>query len=361
MSIKAVVLTLFTFLVLSFSALGQDHTLPDVAVPGKGAYLEGELIFSLDKKPTPECHASTIVETSSGMLVAWFGGTREKDPDVGIWLSRLTNGHWTNPKEVVNGIQKNGLRYPCWNPVLFRTADGPLLLFYKVGPSPQEWWGEMMSSGDDGHTWSDPWVLGEDRLGPLLGPVKNKPVQLADGSLLCPSSTEYSDQGDTFWQVHFELTKDLGRTWEVIGPINDGITFDAIQPSILTYPNGSMQILCRSMQKVLAESWSTDGGKTWSDMAATELPNPSAGTDAVTLMDESQLIVYNHTKRGRDILNVAISEDGKAWKVVLTLEKQKGEYSYPAVVQSSDGLVHITYTYNRESIKYVVLDPKEFK
>ena len=174
MSIKSVVLTLITLIGLSSSTPGQNHILPDVAVPGKSGYLEGKLIFSLDQKPTPECHASTLAETSSGMVAAWFGGTREKDPDVGIWLSRLVHGHWTDPKEVVNGIQKNGLRYPCWNPVLFRTADGSLLLFYKVGPSPREWWGEMKTSDDNGLTWSDPWKLGEDRLGPLLGPVKNK-------------------------------------------------------------------------------------------------------------------------------------------------------------------------------------------
>ena len=170
-----------------------------------------------------------------------------------------------------------------------------------------------------------------------------------------------ADRGETFWRVHFELTRDLGRTWEVFGPINDGVAFDAIQPSILTYRDGSMQVLCRSMQKVVAESWSTDGGKNWSEMTATELPNPSAGTDAVTLMDNRQLIVYNHTKKGRNILNVATSEDGRVWNVVLTLEKQKGEYSYPAVIQSSDGQIHITYTYNRESIKYVVLDSNDFK
>lgn len=361
MSIKTAVLTVITLVILSCSAQEQNHFLPDLVVPGADGYLEGKLIFSLDQKPTPECHASTIAETSSGMAAAWFGGTSEKDPDVGIWFSRLIDGQWTAPIEVVNGIQNEGLRYPCWNPVLFKSAQGPLLLFYKVGPSPREWWGEMMSSGDDGKTWSDPWKLGMDRLGPLLGPVKNKPVQLADGSLLCPSSTEVVDQEETFWRVHFELTKDLGRSWEVIGPINDGIAFDAIQPSILTYKDGRMQVLCRSMQKAVAESWSGDGGESWSEMAPTGLPNPSAGTDAVTLEDYRQLIVYNHTNKGRNILNVATSQDGKEWKVVMTLEQQKGEYSYPAVIQSSDGLVHITYTYNRESIKYVVLDPKDFK
>ena len=197
-----------------------------------------------------------------------------------------------------------------------------------------------------------------DKIGALLGPVKNKPIQLRDGSILCPSSTEHRG-----WRVHFELTKDLGKTWEVIGPINDGSEFGAIQPSILSYGDDKMQVVCRSQQNVITQSWSDDGGKTWSQMTATELPNPNAGADAVTLRDGRQLLVYNHTTRrsqpsGRQMLNVAISEDGTNWTPVLTLECQKGEYSYPAVIQASDDSIHITYTYQRRSVKHVVLDPK---
>ena len=340
----------------------QDDQLPEPAVQGEGGYLKGELIYPLQDKPTPQCHASTLAETSSGIVAAWFGGTHEKNMDVGIWFSRLSGNRWSKPVEVVNGIQNDTLRYPCWNPVLFQPAEGPLMLFYKVGPSPSEWWGEMVTSVDQGHTWSAPRRLGESSLGHLIGPVKNKPVQLEDGTILCPSSTEKEEHGEDFWRVHFEMTGDLGKSWQLVGPINNGIEFDAIQPTILRYENGDMQILCRTMQNVISESWSHDGGKTWSSMKATELPNPSSGIDAVTLEDGQQLLVYNHSVRGRGspgrgILNVAISSDGNTWKPVMTLEKQKGEYSYPAVIQSSDGLVHITYTYDRKSIKYVVIDP----
>ena len=102
-------------------------------------------------------------------------------------------------------------------------------------------------------------------------------------------------------------------------------------------------------------------------MTATALPNPNAGTDAVTLKDGRQLLVYNHTTRrggfpsGRAMLNVAVSTDGTAWQPVLTLERAKGEYSYPAVIQTADGLVHITHTYQRRSVKHVVLDPRKIK
>jgi predicted neuraminidase len=342
-------------------AESEESAMPDVARPGVGGYVFGELIYPLDDKPTPQCHASTIVETPSGLVAAWFGGKHERNPDVGIWLSRHDGNSWSKPVEVINGVQQSGERFPCWNPVLFRPKSGPLMLFCKIGPSPRQWWGVLTTSDDDGRTWSKPRKLGEnDKIGHLIGPVKNKPMQLDDGSILCPSSSEHNQ-----WRVHFELTRDLGKTWEVIGPIHDGIEFGAIQPSILTYPDGKMQVLCRSRQNVIAQSWSADGGKTWSKMAATTLPNPNAGTDAVTLEDGRQLLVYNHTTRqggfpsGRNMLNVAVSKDGQDWKTVLTLERATGEYSYPAVVQTSDGKVHVTYTYQRQSVKHVLLDPAE--
>lgn len=337
----------------------KDYMPPDVSKPGQDGYVSGELIYSLENKPTPQCHASTIVETPSGLLAAWFGGKHEKNPDVGIWVSRQDGQSWSKPVEVVNGVQSPEKRYPCWNPVLFQPKDGPLLLFYKVGPTPSRWWGMLTTSKDDGKNWSQPRKLGtNDKIGHLLGPVKNKPVQLKDGSILCPSSTEHDG-----WRVHFELTHDGGKTWQVIGPIHDGKEISAIQPSVLTYPDGKLQILCRTRQSVIGQSWSGDGGKTWSDLTATDLPNPNAGTDAVTLADGRQLLVYNHTTRsggfpsGRNMLNVAISQDGKNWKPVLTLERDKSEFSYPAVIQASDGKVHVTYTFQRRSVKHVVLDP----
>ena len=340
---------------------------PPIAVVGEGAYLQGELLYPLTDKPTPECHASTLVETPEGIVCAFFAGTEERHPDVGIRVSHWRDTAWTRPVEVVNGVQNDSLRYPCWNPVLFMPKGGPLMLFYKVGPSPQKWWGMLTTSTDNGHTWSSPRKLGEDpAIGHLLGPVKNKPIQLKDGTLLCPSSTETEENGETKWRVHFERSQDQGQSWEVIGPINDGITFDAIQPSILTYPDGRMQILCRSRQKVITQSWSSDQGNSWEEMTATSLPNPSAGTDAVTLKDGRQLLVYNHTirggktKSGRFLLNVAISQDGIEWEPVLTLENDpthEAGYSYPAVIQTTDGRIHITYTYIRESVKHIVLDP----
>ncbi len=313
------------------------------------AIVQAELIFPLEGRPTPGCHASTMVQTTDGQLVAaWFGGKQEGAPDVGIWSSRLEDSRWTKPVEVANGVQSPEKRFPCWNPVLFQTRQGPLVLLFKVGPSPSQWWGEKMVSDDSGKTWKD-----QRRLPPeILGPIKDKPIQLDDGRILCPSSSE--DKG---WRVHLEVTRDFEK-WEVIGPLNDPTKIGVIQPTILTYPDKRLQMLCRTRgQGFIAQSWSQDSGKTWSEMTLLSLPNPNSGIDAVTLKDGRQLLVFNNTPKGRTPLNVALSSDGKDWKVVLTLEDQPGEYSYPAVIQTSDGKVHTTYTYRRQSIKHVVLDP----
>jgi len=320
------------------------------------------LIYQRDNKSTPQCHASTIEETSTGLIAAWFGGTHEGNKDVGIWVSVNIGDSWSAPVEVADGIQSDTLRYPCWNPVLFQPANGDLMLFYKVGPNPREWWGMVMTSPDDGKTWSEPGKLGVGPNGDLIGPVKNKPVQLEDGTIICPSSRETTgSDGMRIWNVHFEITSDNCRTWETVGPINEGVEIQAIQPSVLLHKNGKIQVLCRTQQNYISESWSEDWGRTWSPMKLISLPNPNSGTDAVTLEDGRQLLIYNHTNRNeefpkaRNMLNLAISKDGINWEPVLTLEHQEGEFSYPAIIQTDDGLIHMTYTYQRRTVKHVVV------
>lgn len=329
--------------------------------------------FIYDKTTYPECHASTLVETSPGHVVgAWFGGTKERNPDVCIYVAHYRNGTWSKEVEVANGVQPDQPRMPTWNPVLFQPSGGPLVLFYKVGPNPRDWWGMMTTSKDEGHTWSKPQRLPNG----ILGPIKNKPVQLVGGDWLCASSTEGNnesklDDGEFIggWMVHFELTRDAGVTWEKIGPVSKGgARFDAIQPSILMHGDGRMQALCRTKQGVIAQTWSKDGGKKWSTLTATQLPNPNSGTDAVTLRDGRHILIYNHSghrieeqKGNRYPLDVAISNDGLSWKRVLTLETEPcaSGYAYPAVIQTKDGMIHVTYTFNRQRIKHVVLDPQK--
>ena len=226
------------------------------------------------------------------------------------------------------------------------------MLFYKVGPSPSAWWGMLKRSEDSGISWSPATRLPDGQ----VGPIKNKPWLLADGRLLCGSSTE--DQGS---RVHMEWTADLGKTWQRTQPLNDGKTMHAIQPTILQHGANRLQILCRGRGTGrIVQAWSDDAGRTWSEMTVAELPNPNSGIDGVTLRDGRHLLVYNHTPRGRSPLNVAISEDGRNWQAAMVLEEAPGEFSYPAVIQTKDGLVHIAYTWKRQRIKHVVLDPRQF-
>ncbi len=327
--------------------------------------LAEEYIYDETNAPTPECHASTIVESDGKLLVAWFGGTKEKNKDVGIWLSSQEEGNWSKPVEVANGIQDDGTRYPCWNPVLFQPKDGPLYLYYKVGPNPREWWGLYLTSEDAGNTWSEPVLLAEG----ILGPIKNKPVQLSNGDILSPTSTEMVLDSTEIWKIQLERSTDLGKTWTTSGDLNDGIEFGAIQPTILSYGDGKLQLLSRTLNEVITENWSTDNGVTWSKMKAISLPNPNSGIDAVTLADGRQLLVYNPTDKNwgdRVPLSIALSTDGKQWNRILDLEPvtnpettAEEEYSYPGVIQTEDSLVHIIYTWNRKTVKHVVLDPSK--
>ena len=249
-------------------AIGASGAIPaDLTAAG---LIQTEFIYT--EAPFPECHASTLAETRAGLVVAWFGGTEEKHKDVGIWLSRHTADGWTPPVEVVNGVQNAQLRHPCWNPVLFTAPNGKLILFYKVGPSPSTWWGMRIASDDDGQTWSEPQRLPDE----ILGPIKNKPVLLSDGRLLCGSSTEHDG-----WRVHMEWTTDWGDTWQRTPALANSTGAGIIQPTILSHGKDKLQILCRARRgrKILSAT-SEDAGHTWSDFTATTLPHPNT-PDAV--------------------------------------------------------------------------------
>ncbi len=342
------------FCLLGLTVIGAAHAASTESLAAQSGILKSEPIYT--EAPFPQCHASTIVETKSGLVVAWFGGTKEGNPDVGIWISRLRDGKWTPVVEVANGAETESPRVNCLNPVLFQVPNGPLMLFYKTG----KWWAYVKRSTDDGVTWSKP----ERLYNGLFGPVKNKPVLLSDGSILSPTSTEFPSPDGRMWRVQFERSADAGKSWQVIGPVNEGREIQAIQPSILFHPGKRLQALGRTAQGKIYEIWSEDEGRTWGTMRLTDLPNPNSGTDALTLRDGRHLLVYNHTtvradgKNGpRSPLNVVVSRDGKQWQAALLLEDQPGEFSYPAVIQTADGLVHITYTWKRQTIRHAVVDP----
>lgn len=339
------------------------------AAPTSAAIVHSEFVH--EPGAYPQCHAATLAETASGVLVAaWFGGTRESAPDVCIWSSRLVDGHWSAETQLADGIQPDGTRFPCWNPVLFQARQGgPLLLFYKVGPSPESWWGMLRTSSDEGVTWTAAQRLPDG----VLGPIKNKPIELSDGTLLCGSSTEDKTTG---WQVHVERTSDLGRTWQRSPSIPAEGVLNAIQPTFLTHGVETLQMLCRTKEHVIATTTSVDRGYTWSPLKPSGLYAPNSGIDGVTLADGRHLLVYNHRDapargsaqsgtvgdwKSRWPLNVALSSDGTTWRMVLPLEDEprKDGYAYPAVIQTRDHLVHVVYTWDRVKIKHIVIDPTQ--
>ncbi len=305
----------------------------------------------------PSVHSPTIAETPKGLIVAFFGGEYEGHSDVGIFVSRLEDNKWTKPTLVVDGHIDENQKKACYNPVLYQVPDGELILFYKIGENVQDWTGYLVRSYDNGLTWVYPEKLPNG----ILGPVKNKPI-LVNNELICGSSTEKDG-----WRIHFERTPDLGETWSKTANINDN-GWDIIQPALLKHKDGRLQMVSRSRNEAIVTSFSNDNGLTWSEPESLNVPNNNSGIDAINLNDGRFLMVYNHVKakesayidRKRTPLNVAISNDGINWNMNLTLvDLLMKEYSYPSVIQSTDSMVHIVYTWRRENIRYVKLDPSK--
>jgi predicted neuraminidase len=326
------------------------------ASPTSPAQASQQFIFT--SAPFPSAHASTIVELSNGdLLAAWFGGTAEGSPDTAIWASRRTANQWSAPYVLVR--EPN---VPCWNPVLFHSSDGKLWLYYKFGPSARTWTGARLLSTDEAHTWSPPDHLPAG----LLGPIKDKPLVLHDGTIVSGASVEsYSS-----WASWIDRSTDNGRSWTKIGPITvppqpaqtsqpsqsehvSGI----IQPTIVPLGRKHLRLYARSTSDIgrICVADSFDNGLSWTQAHATDLPNPNSGIDAVALRDGRVVLIYNNTTTGRTPLNLAISADGEHFKIFETLEDQPGEYSYPAIIQGKGGELDITYTWNRKRIRFATV------
>ena len=317
--------------------------------------------FLYDEAPFPSCHAATIEALPSGDLVAaFFGGAHEGSNDVGIWLCRKNAGAatWTAPRCVARGEVGDSVQHPCWNPVLFRRpgTDAELLLFYKTGIYIRDWVGHVMQSHDGGHTWSAPQTLGRyhGKRGdfPFLGPIKNKPIS-AGRRIIAPSSDE-----SVRWHIHFEVSEDSGNSWRYI-TVPSADTLLAIQPTILTHPDGTLQALSRTKNGYLSTTRSRDGGITWEAERLTDIPNNNSGIDCVTLSSGLFAMVYNPVGKAQEAefgartpLTLALSADGLHWTDILNLDEGPGEFSYPAIIEA-DGSLHIVYTWNRRKIKYV--------
>lgn len=303
---------------------------------------------------TTNSHAVTLVEVKPNeIMAAWFGGKYEGAKDVGIYFSKYKNKKWSAPQNLVPPYIQKGDTLPCWNPVLFKSKSEKLYLFYKIGKNPREWFGAMIVSVDDGATWSVPKLLPKG----ILGPIKNKPIELTTGVILCGSSTESVENNE--WRAHVESYDEATEKWTKIA-IENKQHFDIIQPTFLVHSDKKVQMLFRSKHNKLITSWSEDYGNSWKNTDSIDVVNSNSGVDAVTLSKKSFLLVNNPLKQGKDwfngrnVLDVEHSKDGIHWQKLFDLEYQpEGEFSYPAIIQTLDGEIHVLYTYNRKYIKHV--------
>ncbi len=307
------------------------------------------LIF--EKAPFPSCHASTVVEAAPGrLLAAWFGGKGEGAKDVQIWAAAFDGKAWAAPVVVATEPGQ-----PCWNPVLFATGKGELTLWYKAGPKPDNWTGFARRSADGGATWGKPDTLPAG----FFGPVRAKPIVLADGTLLAGTSVESYRN----WTPYVDRSSDGGRTWKRSNPFPVGDTFRQIQPTLFQAKDGRVAALLRSGNpKAVCIAWSADGSVTFGPAEPTPLANPNSGIDVVRTREGDLFLVYNPSTLFRTPLSLARStDDGKTWAKVADLEGAIGEYSYPAMIQSAAGTLEITYTWNRTHIKHASVDPGKYR
>jgi predicted neuraminidase len=333
----------------------------------------GEFVFAPGSTSFPQSHASTVVELENGdLLAAWFGGAHEGAPDVAIWSARFHGGRWSVPEAIA---REHGM--PTWNPVLFHTLDGRFWLYYKAGENAASWSAARRVSTDEGKTWSPP----ERQPAGLLGPIRAKPLVMADGTIVAGSSVEAYKT----WACWIERSTDGGVTWTKIGPITlteaqdnaeppsidmrletsearekeiAGREFKGIiQPTVVSLGGQHLRLYARSRSRsakiMVADS--QNGGLTWSRTRFLQVPNNNSGLDVVVLRDGRVVLLCNDVPNGRTPLTLLESRDGEHFKPFATLEDSPGEYSYPALIQRRDGDLEMTYTWQRTAIKHVHL------
>jgi predicted neuraminidase len=349
---------------------GQRLDLSSYGIYLRNSLVNHEQVFA-DDRPFQQCHAPTIAQLRNNrFLVAWFGGRAEGAEDVGIWMADRFQCVWSTPRLVAKVSAQ-----PHWNPVLVRSPDGAVTLYFRVGGTCPEWRTWLMASIDEGKTWTTPVEL-ESEGASAPGPVKHAPLRLADGTLLAGNSMEAG--GD--WRVCVNRSTDGGRTWVPgasvswarpeekdtgAGRLGDGVqhlkdTLDlsgrgVIQPALWQSAPDCIHLLARSSTGALYRSDSSDAGLSWSPLAHTELPSNNSGIAVCRLHDGALVLASNPVAENwgaRTPLRLSLSVDnGQTWPHSLDIESGPGEHSYPAMVATPRG-VAVVYTWKRERIAF---------
>ena len=303
----------------------------------------------------PSCHCSVILELANGeLLVGYYAGEGEARPDAAWVLARRrVDADGFDPLTIVADTQGK----PEGNGVLFQTQDGTVLVIYGTmhgkldgRPGPGVRWVtcdlRLKRSSDDGHTWSE-----VEMIEPALGHVPRcKPIRLDNGEIIL--GTEYKDGYSRFW-----ISSDDGLTWQMTGPLLGEMNQ---HPSLIQRNDGVLVAFLRPSGKNpnVLKSVSHDRGRTWTPAEVTPFACPFAALDTVRLTDGRVVMVWNNNPEARNPLTLAMSEDeGETWSYTRNLVTGEGRFHYPAIIQTRDGLLHLTFTNNRKTIDHIALTP----
>ncbi len=292
-------------------------------------------------------HAPTIVTfDDASLLAAWFSYTGPSELDgSAIFVSRhpASGGAWTAPMLLVDGPAGDG------NPVLYAEGHRVWLFFVRV---PFGWATaqlSLMRSEDRGITWTQPVTL------PVgIGTnVKFPPLRLAGGELLLPA---YSD---LFTQSLFFVSADDGASWTLRSTLYTPPPFECLQPSVARLVDGRLLTVMRNRgQGFLWVAASDDEGRTWSTPQDSGFGNPGSPAALLRLADGALLMVLNNDPLSRRTLSATLSrDDGRTWTLPRVVVAGAGAYSYPALAEAPGGLVHLVYSYERQRIEHVELNP----
>ena len=309
-------------------------------------------------------HVSSLCELAGGRLAAvWCGGSREGARDVAVWMAMrgpLTNDHWSSPRPVVTreSAAHETFRYvrKLGNPLLIAEKDGRVSLVY-VSVGVGGWSGSSLNlkqSLDGGRTWSRSRRLGLSPYFNVSELVKNNAQALTDGGWAVPIYHEaFGKFPEVLWlhtasgQVEAAKSRAFGGR-------------SAFQPALVALDPQRALLLCRAAGSVpeIFITRTEDSGRHWTAPRRSGLPNPNSGLDAVRLSDGRLLLAFNDTTTSRENLRLALSSDeGATWRRVKTLAEEPGaEFSYPFLLQTSDDLVHVSYTWKRRNIRHVAFN-----